>query len=409
MRVQPREDEVIEEVTSPLRAVLVVLGVIAIGLWLNAPLVVMIVALVFMITMHELGHYLTAKWAGMKVTQFFIGFGPRIWSIQRGETEYGIRAIPAGAFVTIIGMSNLEEIDSADEDRTYRAKSYWRRMSVAVAGSTMHFLMAFVLIFIVFAGFGVQDDSRWHIGSISEQSAALDAGLQPGDRVLAVDGQQFADFVAMSEYIRERPGDTIELDIVRGGDTIQVDAELAATNPEGDEVGFLGIGPAYPYERVAPWTAIPESGKEFWTVAKGSVAGLAHIFSPDGIEGYVDTIANPSDENGNAIITEDRPTSVVGIAQIGSQIAENGFVNVLYLMFGVNVFIGIFNLLPMLPFDGGHVVIATYERIREWRSGRRYQADVTKLLPFTYVVVLVLAMLFVTSLYLDIAHPVSVN
>jgi membrane-associated protease RseP (regulator of RpoE activity) len=410
MRVQPRDEELIEEVSNPWSAGLITLAVVVVGLWLNTPLVVMILALVFMIFMHELGHYMTAKWAGMKVTEFFIGFGPRLWSFTRGETEYGLKLIPAGAYVRIIGMSNLEEVDPSEEDRTYRAKSYWRRMSVAVAGSTMHFLMAFVLIFTVFVGFGVQDEGRWHITSISKDSAALDAGLLPGDRVLAVDGQRYDSFQSMSDYIRAHPGETIRLDVERDGDRFTVDAELAATNPDGEEVGFLGIGPAYPYERVAPLTAAVDGVKEFGSVVSASIGGLGHIFSPDGIKGYVNTIANPDDENGNAIVSEDRPTSVVGIARIGSEIAENGFVNVLYLMFGVNIFIGIFNLLPLLPFDGGHVVIATYEKIRELRSGvRRYQADVAKLLPLTYVVVLALALLFVTSLYLDIAHPVSVN
>src|SRR4029079_19291502 len=98
------------------------------------------------IVLHELGHFLTAKKAGMKCTEFFIGFGPRIWSFRRGETEYGVKAIPAGAYVKIIGMNHLEEVDPSDEERTYRRKPFWRRLSVAVGGSTMHFLIAFVLI-----------------------------------------------------------------------------------------------------------------------------------------------------------------------------------------------------------------------------------------------------------------------
>jgi membrane-associated protease RseP (regulator of RpoE activity) len=312
--------------------------------------------------------------------------------------------------VKIIGMSNLEDdIDPVDEPRTYRSKSYGRKLSVAVAGSTMHFLMAFALIFIVFAGFGVQDDAVWHVGSVTNPSAAFDAGLQPGDKIVGVDGQSFADFRAMSTYLRANPGEAVELSVVRDGHDLVLDATLATENPDGEHVGFLGVGPTYPYQRVSPGAAVVDGIKEFGTVAKGSVLGLAHIFSPSGVRGYVDTIANPDDDNGNAKLTEDRPTSVVGITQIGSQVAENGYVNVLYLLFGVNVFIGIFNLLPILPFDGGHVAIATYEKIRTMRSGRRYEADVAKLLPLTYVVVLALALLFVTSLYLDIAHPVSVN
>jgi membrane-associated protease RseP (regulator of RpoE activity) len=413
VRVAPRETDPIEEVeVSPVPVLTgMALAVIA-GLWLNAPLTIMIVSLIVMILLHELGHYLTAKWGGMKVTQFFLGFGPRLWSFQRGETEYGVRAIPAGAFVTVIGMSNLEDVPPEDESRTYRQQSYLRRLSVAVAGSTMHFIMAFVLIFIVLTGFGLQhiDTDRWIVAQVSKPSAAYDAGLRPGDRIVSVDGTHFDDFEATSQYLRKHPGDDVVLEVERDGEVLTLEATLGRENPTtGDKVGFLGVGPDFPYERVGPISAVGESFKESWRVAKGSVAGLAHIFSPSGVKGYVDTIANPNDEDGNAVISEDRPTSVVGIAQIGSQIAENGYVNVLYLLFGVNVFIGIFNLLPILPFDGGHVAIATYEKIRSMISGRRYQADVAKLLPLTYVVVLALALLFVTSIYLDIAHPVKLR
>ena len=412
MRVQPRETEPVEEVraSGPWGTIAMTALLVWAGVALGIGVVVMIVALVFMIFMHELGHYVTARWAGMKVTEFFIGFGPRIWSFHRGETEYGVKAIQAGAYVRIIGMSNLEEVDPADEDRTYRSKPYGRRLSVAVAGSTMHFLMALVLIFVVFAGFGVQEESSWRIGTIAKPSAAFDAGLQPEDRIVAVDGERFEDFSAMSEYLRAHPGEEVELDVVRGGDELSIEATLGRENPAGEKVGFLGVGPTFPYERVSPSSAVVRSLKEFGSVAKGSVLGLAHIFSPSGVRGYVDTIVEPdADGVGGADISEDRPTSVVGIVNIGNQVAQNGIVNVLYLLFGVNIFIGIFNLLPLLPFDGGHVVIATYEKLRSMRSGRRYQADVAKMLPITYVVVVVLALLFVTSLYLDIAHPVSVR
>jgi membrane-associated protease RseP (regulator of RpoE activity) len=411
VRVAPREIDPNEDVEVSAAPVLVgIAAAIVLGLWLSVPMTIMVVSLIVMILLHELGHYLTAKWGGMKVTQFFLGFGPRIWSVQRGETEYGVRAIPAGAFVTVIGMSNLEEVDPADEERTYRAKPYWRRLTVAVAGSTMHFLMAYLLILVILVGFGMRNPEHWIVATVSSPSAAADAGLQPGDRVAAVDGQRFEDFQAMSEYLRDHPGDAVTLDVLRDGERLQLRTTLGTENPTtGEKVGFLGIGPDYPYETTSFPSALVDGVKEGWHVAQDSVGGLAHIFSPSGVKGYVDTIANPDDENGQARITEDRPTSVVGIAQIGSQIAENGYVNVLYLLFGVNIFIGIFNLLPILPFDGGHVAIATYEKIRSMISGRRYQADVAKLLPLTYVVVLALALLFVTSMYLDIAHPVKLQ
>jgi membrane-associated protease RseP (regulator of RpoE activity) len=411
--VPPGESPIDEHATSPWRTLLIALAVIYLGFWMGFSYMVVIVAVIMMIFMHELGHYLTARWSGMKVSEFFIGFGPRIWSFHRGETEYGVKAIPAGAYVRIIGMSNLEEIDPADEDRTYRAKPYWRRMSVALAGSTMHFLMAFALAFTVFAGFGLANAhaSSWTVGNIVKPSAAQTAGLRVGDHIGAVDGRSFSTFQAMSKYLQGRPGADVTLDVVRNGQHQRVDVTLAAHRPNDTaRVGFLGVGPTFPKERLSPPSAIARSGREFWTITKMSVTGLGHLVSPKGVSRYVDTLTHPeAATTASDAAAKGRPTSVVGIVEIGGQIARDGWVNVVYLLFAVNVFIGLFNLIPMLPFDGGHAAIATYEKIRSLVSGRRYQADVAKMLPFTYAMVLALAFLFVTSIYLDIAHPVSLR
>ena len=166
-----------ELATGVWRLALVVAFIVGLGLWAGVSLVVVILALVVMIFFHELGHYVTAKWAGMKVTEFFIGFGPRIWSFRRGETEYGLKAIPAGAYVRIIGMSNLEDVAPEDEARTYRQKSYPRRMSVAVAGSAMHFLMAAAFILVLLSGTGVRGgtvlDLDRHDGAAADSPEAV--------------------------------------------------------------------------------------------------------------------------------------------------------------------------------------------------------------------------------------------
>src|SRR4051812_7182948 len=143
---QDGEEDRGELASSPIRLVLLVGGILALGFVAGWPVLVIVLAIIVMIFLHELGHYVTAKWAGMKVTEYFIGFGPRIWSFQRGETEYGVKAIPAGAYVRIIGMNSLDEVDPADEPRTYRQQPFWQRFTVAVAGSTMHFLLALILL-----------------------------------------------------------------------------------------------------------------------------------------------------------------------------------------------------------------------------------------------------------------------
>src|SRR5262249_11049919 len=168
-----------------------------------------VLALVVIIFLHELGHFVMARRAGMKVTEFFLGFGPRIWSFRRGEVEYGLKAIPAGAYVRIIGMNNLEEVPPEDEPRTYRQKGYWSRL--AVAGSAMPFLLAIVLLVAALGLFGVQQPSAWKISGVSDDSPALAAGLHSGDRVLSVDGTQIATFAALTDQIRARPGQTVSL------------------------------------------------------------------------------------------------------------------------------------------------------------------------------------------------------
>jgi membrane-associated protease RseP (regulator of RpoE activity) len=397
--------------TAGALGVAVIVGlVLLLGLRSGWTAVAIVLALIVMISLHELGHYLTAKWAGMKVTEFFLGFGPKIWSVQRGETEYGIKAIPAGAYVKIIGMSNLDEVDPADEERTYRAKPYWRRLSVALAGSAMHFLLAFLLVATVFLGFGTTDGSsdRWTLGSVT--GPALDAGLKPGDRILSVDGKAPGSFTAMSKIIRKQPGGQVAILLERDGTRRTITATLADRNPSTDEaVGYLGVSPTYDRVRSSLGPGLVDSVKTMGTAVKETFSGMGRVFSPSGVSRYVDTLTTNDKITGPSSPGNDRPTSVIGIVQVGRDVARDGIVPVLMLLFIVNMFIGIFNLTPLLPFDGGHAVIATYEKIRSMISGRRYQADVAKLMPLTYAVVLVLAFLFVTTIYLDISNPVSIR
>jgi RIP metalloprotease RseP len=116
-----------------------------------------VLGIVVLIMAHEAGHYVAAKRAGMKVTEFFLGFGPRVWSFRHGETEYGVKAVPAGGYVRIVGMNNLEEVDPGDEGRTYRQGTFGQRMTVVLAGVTVNILLAIVLFFVVFALRGVPD------------------------------------------------------------------------------------------------------------------------------------------------------------------------------------------------------------------------------------------------------------
>jgi len=421
--------EVVQVVKSnPLRLLAVIAAIVALGVFVSLPAVIVVLALVFMIFMHELGHYLTARRAGMLVTEFFIGFGPRIWSFKKGQVEYGLKAIPAGAYVRIIGMTNLEEVDPADESRTYRQKPFWQRFSVAVAGSTMHFIMAFLLLFAVFAGFGERNLSNWTIAEITPsegltqdgeavQSPAILAGLQAGDRIVRLDGVTIDEFTDLKEVVETRPGETVTLVVRRDGETIETTTTLLANGPDGAAEGFLGVSGEAPRERLGVLPSVQRAGSEFVNITTQSVTSLARFFSPSGISGFFDQAMNANRADDSPPVAgeapseaeENRIVSIYGAARIGTQATEAGIVALLFFLALINIFIGVFNLLPMLPLDGGHVAIACYEKFKEWRLGnqRRYFVDVAKLLPLTYGVVAVLVTIGVMALYLDIANPIN--
>ncbi|MFN0026526.1 MAG: M50 family metallopeptidase [Acidimicrobiales bacterium] len=376
---------------------------------------VIVGAIVVMIFLHELGHFLTAKWSGMKVTQFFLGFGPRIWSFQRGETEYGIKAIPAGAYVKVIGMYGIDDVDPDDEGRTYRQKKYHQRVIMASAGSATHFLLALGLIFGVLVGIGTQQIDTWQVGAVAPGSGAEAAGLQPGDRLVSVDGVAVTRWDNMRGAVAPRRNQTVPLVIERANQTLTLQATIG-TNPERPADGQLGVEPAFPYQRMSPLAAVPETGRVFGGVVVPSVQGLGKLFSPSGLSAFAAQVVEGKPDSGEvqtaeqvATDNENRLISIYGAASLGVDLMGEGLAPTLLFIAMLNIFIGLFNLVPLLPFDGGHIAIATYERLQELRkrNGRRHFTDVNRLLPLTYAVVALVMALGLASIYLDIVKPVS--
>jgi membrane-associated protease RseP (regulator of RpoE activity) len=384
-----------------------------------AKTVAVVAALLLMIMLHEFGHFITAKWSGMKVTEFFLGFGPRLWSIRRGETEYGVKALPLGGYVRIVGMSNIEPVAPEDEDRTYRQKGYWNRLLVASAGSIMHFLMAFVLLWsmFVFVGHPNYDKPQPVVDTLIKldtgASPAQDAGIQVHDRILSVDGRPVKFWDDLRGYIRSRPDADLHFVIRRGAQTLPitvhtVDLETVRVKdiPAVDRpTGFVGFGGGSPtIEKFGPVRAVGHSALFLGSTAKTTVLALGQMFSAHGVSGYVDEVS------GSGKTTDDpnapRFLSPVGFVRVAGQAADTGWANTLLLLVLINVFVGIFNMLPVPPFDGGHVAVATYEAVRS-RKGRRYFADGRKVIAAAYPVVALMLMIFVTSVFLDIAHPAA--
>ena len=476
-----------------LSGLLLALGFLASWTWFF-----IVVAIIFMIFMHEMGHYLTARWTGMKTTEFFIGFGPRLWSFRRGETEYGVKAIPAGAYVRIEGMNNLEEVPEEDEPRTYRAKSFPRKLLVVSAGSIMHFLMALVLLYAFFVGWGDPSDPRaWEVGSVSSQSAALDLGTETGDVIVSLDGVKIDDFDQFGGLVRSRGGETVDISYLRDGESIldtvvlggrlsdagadafggllendrilqidgvdvsswddvlaQLDGKIGKTisvvvDPvDGVElqlfddievnailpaneavVGFFGISQKRIAQDVGAIEGIGRSVTGLGQYTKLAFENMWELITGGGLSNFVsDTVtgntesaqeqleeaANSAEREsaGRLLDTdnpdEDRILSIYGAARAGTILSGEGFENALVFLAGLNIFIGIFNMFPFPPLDGGHVVVAVYERIRSI-GGRRHRVDYNKLIPLTYAVFLVLVGFGLLALFRDIIDPINLG
>jgi len=405
---EPEDREAGEERSNPLGLVVLV-GLFAL-LWLGAGFryFVVVVGLLIMIFLHELGHFVTARLTGMKATQFFLFMGPRIFSFHRGETEYGLRLLPVGAFVRIVGMNNLDPCAPEDEPRAYKNKSYPRRMLVITAGSMMHFVQALVLFVVLSSVIGAPDPSRWTISEISRLTTgatpAEQAQLEPGDTITAVDGVDTSNYRDLQDYLRPRPGESVTLSVTEAdGTTRQVATTLAARPMEdGGVVGFLGVAPAFDRNRESPLVGVESFGSAMWS----SISTIPRFLAPST---FVDLgrllLEGPADVSIDSEEAANRPVSMVGVVRLAGDPGFDWTMPVTMLAY-INIFVGVFNLLPLLPLDGGHALIATYERVRS-RRGVRHQMDVAKLLPLTYAVVLVLGFLMLTTLLLDIVRPIS--
>ena len=399
---------------------LVVGGLVALSIVTGkVDLLIVVVCLIVMIMVHELGHFLAAKRGNMKVTEYFLGFGPRLWSFRRGETEYGVKAIPLGGYVKIPGMTNLEEVDPADEDRTYRQQPFHSRLLVAVAGSAMHFLMAFVLLVVLVTVVGLPNGDKVGIQRVvnvgGRPGPAQVAGLRAGDVVVSADGRPVSgNGDTLVNALHHHPDQPVTLVVDRAGSTrtivvTPVDGrtvhEPGLAQPSGSApYGLIGVSLGAPVERVGPVTGVARSAADMVRFSWASVVGVTHLFSPSATVqrfGQLTSAKAASQASANGT----RVQSVVGVVQTAQDAVHAGIGDLLIVLISINLFVGIFNLFPMLPLDGGHVAIAVYEKIRSTGSRVRYHADVAKLLPYTWALVAFLAVLFTTSLLTDLLHP----
>ena len=306
---------------NPLRLVAMLAVLTAVGFW-NFRVLLVILAIAIVIFLHELGHFLAARHSDMKVTEFFIGMGPRIWSFRRGEVEYGIKVVPAVAYVRIIGMTNLDEVDPVDEPRTYRQKPYRQRMLVAAAGSGMHFLLAIVLFVALFSFWGQRSETDWVVDAASPGSAAVLAGIQAGDKILSVDGVDVSTHSEMAEEVRKHPGEEVDLVVVRDGEEITLATRLGSRSlvigTVGEDMSLGEYDGVVTLNSIAPDSIQAEAGVHngdvVRTVNGGEIDGLGELTAAldDGEGGTVNLGIEREGRPLDATVALGRDVQVVG-------------------------------------------------------------------------------------------------
>ncbi|MFJ9785425.1 M50 family metallopeptidase [Amycolatopsis sp. NPDC101161] len=386
------------------------------------------------VALHEAGHMVTAKAFGMKVRRYFVGFGPTVFSWRRGETEYGLKWIPLGGFCDIAGMTALDEVTPDEAPRAMWRFKTWKRTVVMSAGSVTHFILGFVVLYLMAVTMGLPNlapadttpvlsatscarsatteeqakDTSCPPGAVRPAEAA---GLRAGDKVLAVGGKPVASWTEMLAAVQATKGRT-EFDVQRGDQRLALIVDVPQvqrwTSAGVKEVGMIGASPQQPAvtTQYGPVAAVGATFSFTGTMFAETAQRLVEF--PQRIPAVVTAIfGGERDPN--------TPVSVVGASRIGGEAVERGiWVLFFFLLASLNFFIGVFNLLPLLPLDGGHIAVVWYERVRDWIRARRGKVaggpvDYTRLSGITMVLVLIGGAVTLLTVTADIVNPIRLQ
>ena len=362
--------------------------------------VIFIVSILAVVLVHEAGHFFTAKAFGIKVEEFFVGFGPRLWSTRRGETEYGVKLLPLGGYVRIAGMNPFQETPPEQFPRTFGAKPIWQRAIVILTGPITHFVMAVLLLVVFFVAFGVLTPAKPVVEGIQatlngRASPAAVAGLQPGDEVVALDGRPVGSTDRFLTYTRSHVGQQIAITVLRHGHRITVRAAPVLSDVGGHMVGRLGIVVGEGRQRYNPLAATGKAFISTGSAVKQVILALGKIFGPSGLRRIGDLLAGTRPRQTSDVV------SVVGASRLAGEAVQAGAWDSLFgLLVTFNVFVGILNLVPLPPLDGGHLAVLVYEKARHRRP------DLRKLVPLTAAVTGFILLLAVSLVYIDLTSPV---
>jgi membrane-associated protease RseP (regulator of RpoE activity) len=389
-------------------------------------IVVFVVALLTSVMLHEAGHFYTARRFGMKATQFFVGFGPTLWSRHKGETEYGVKAIPAGGFVKIVGMTPLEEVEPGDEERAFYKQPAGRKTIVLAAGSTVHFLICIVLVFLTVATYGSLKETNPRLASISacvgatllpdcgypgaDIAPAKTAGLRAGDVVQSVDGTRVTSADALTSIIKKHPGEPVTVVVRRDGADKAIRITPSAVFRGGKVIGAIGVSvqPKYHTVHYGVVGTFKETGATIGTIVTGTYDTFTKKL------GTITQVYGPNRDPGGFI-------GVYGASKVSGEIAaapvplSDRVASIVLLIAGLNLFVGVFNLLPLLPLDGGHIAVVAFESVRDRiKRARGYvgevkRVDYNRLMPLTFAVVVLFASFTVFLLGADIVNPITLN
>jgi membrane-associated protease RseP (regulator of RpoE activity) len=369
------------------------------ALWITA----FLVGLFLIVLIHEGGHYLAARLFGFRVLEYFAGFGPRVWSFRRGEIEYGIKALPVGGYVKIAGMNPLEDdVPPGDEDRAYFAKPIWQRAIVILAGPLSHFLVAAVIFATLYAtaGIGHPDQMQTGIGEVTptiagEPSPAAAAGLREGDLIVRIGDIDDPRSEDIGAYLEDRAGEPVPFVFERAGERFERTLVPAIDVIDGEEVPRIGVVIGLQPVRRGIIDAVALGVGDLGRYTAESIGGIAKVFGPEGIGRMADLLF--TDEPRRA----DDASSLIGISQQVGATGEAAGWDAVLLVFGyVTLFIGIVNLVPLPPLDGGHLALLVIERIR----GRA--VDLKKVIPVSAAVLVFLVTFVGAAVILDIAKPI---